>query len=424
MQKYYKFAIIHKKFNKMEFRPLNQLFGLFGYYRGKDNFTRTPIMSYNQILWGKTEQWISIDNEEAKLYNTTAELYAVISKKAQMYSNGVFKHYRMQGAKAVEVPNSPYLKLLENPNPIQSRNEWMMEELIYTSLYGNSFIYSLKGYSLDTPKVLYNLPAGNMKVKPSGKLYKQTKLKDIIEYYELHLNDGTIERFKPDEILHSKISDPLNPYKGKSPLVSLQMPLSNLRGAYGYRNVLITEKGAVGMISNKTKDGEGGIPLNKTEKQEIEKQFVQDNGIFEGQSKVILTSASLDWTPFNYPTKDLMLFEEVTADFKRIIDTYGMNEYLFALDKGSTFANLQEGKRMAYQDTIIPYADDFTYKLSVYFGLDPQKEFLALDYSHVEALQQSQKEKSEILKNKAEAYRILVENGFDSNQAIKVTGLE
>jgi phage portal protein BeeE len=408
----------------MDFRPLSNVLNYFGWYRGKDNFTQTPITYFNQVIQGKQEQYVSINGHEEHLFKTTPELYDVIMKKAYMYSNGVFKHYRMKGDKPEEVPNSPFVKLLENPNPLQGRNEWLIEEMIYTCLFGNSFVFGLRGYSMDTPKVLYNLPAGDMKVKPTGKIWKQSKLKDIIESYILENKDGSTETFKPDEIMHSRLSNPDNPIIGLSPLHSLQMPISNIRGAYGYRNVLIMERGAVGMISNEARDGDGGIPLSKDEKQKIEQQYAKDYGIGENQSKVIVTSSALKWTPFNYPTKDLMLFEEITADHKKIIDAYGMNEYLFAMDKGATFANLLEGKRMAYQDAIIPYADDFTYKLSQYFGMDVNNEWLCLDYSHVEALQKNEKEKTEILKNRAEAYRILVENGFTSTEAKKVTGFK
>lgn len=405
----------------MNFTPLQFLGNLF---RGKDAYTQTRIMHANQIFNGKSPQYVSITNEEAHLYNTTAELYAVISRKAQMYSNGVFKHYKLEGGKAVEVENSPIVKLLENPNPLQSRNEWLMEELIHTSLFGNSFTYGIRPFSNSEPRVMYNLPADRMEIIPTGKIYNQYKIEEIIKEYILRNYDGTRQAYEVKDVIHSRITDPRNPILGQSPLHSLQMAISNIRGAYGYRNVLINERGAIGMLSNQAKDGDGGIPLNDKERKRIEEQYLKDYGTQSGKSKVMLTSSSLTWTPFTYPTKELMLFEEINADFQKIIDVYGMKKELFSEDKSATFSNLLEAKRMTYQDTIIPYAEDYTYKLTQYLKLDLKGEWISLDYSHIEAMQDNEKLKAEVIKMKADAYNTLSQDPtFDKNKLKEMLGL-
>lgn len=404
----------------MEFRPLNQLLNLMGYYKGKDLFTQTPNFYQNQILNGKNPIWVTINDKEGEIFSTTPELYSVIMRKAMMYSNGVFKHYKLNSkGEPEELFNTDVLKLLENPNPLQSRNEWLIEEMIHTSIYGNSLVYGLRGFSTQLPKALYNLPVNRVEVVPTGKIYKQYKLEDIIKEFCLTYYDGSTDIYLPKDVIYSRLTNPNNPLVGLSPLQALQMPISNIRGAYGYRNVLINERGAIGLLSNDTKDMDGGVPLTDAEKKKIENQYSKDYGIRDNQSKVMVTSSSLKWTPMVYPTKDLMLFEEITSDLRIILDAYGLNEYLFSKETGTSYNNLLEGKRMAYQDAIIPYADDFSYKLSQYLGLDKVNEFVTIDYSHIEALQKSQKEQSEILKNKAEATRILSELGIYNPDEIK-----
>jgi len=343
----------------MAFTPIQYIASRLGYFRGKDTYTQTPVFTQSQIFNGKTPLWVSVDDKEAEVFNTTPELYSVIMKKATMYSNGIFKHYKTVGGKVVEVENSEYLKLLEKPNVLQGRNEWMMDELIQTSVYGSSFGYKLQGYRGATPSALYNLPANRMKIIPTGKIYQQSKLEDIIKEYQLTDYSGGVETFETNQVLYSRIQNPENPY-----------------------------------------------------------------GIQQGKNKVLISSSNLKWTPFSYPTKDLMLFEEITSDLRAIIDLYGMNEYLFSKDKGSTFANLLEGKRMAYQDCIIPYAEDYTYKLTNFLGLDATGEWIALDYSHVEALQQNNKAIAETNKLKAEAYNTLLGSGnFNDKELRELLGL-
>ena len=108
----------------------------------------------------------------------------------------------------------------------------------------------------------------------------------------------------------------------------MQMPISNIRGAYGYRNVLITERGYVGMISsNNTDSAGGGIPLHGEERKKVERQFTKENG------KIII---SVKWKyPFikftvwdngvgisacdlNSITSDLENFEKVMTINKKI----------------------------------------------------------------------------------------------------------
>jgi len=406
----------------MEFTPLQNLGRFFGF--GKDRYIKTAWLNHNQILNGKTPQWVSINDNEVELFNTTAELQAVIMKKASMYSNGVFKHYQIQGSKIVDLGQTELIKKLENPNPLQSRNEWLQEEMIHSSVFGNSFLYNLKAFkSQEVPTCIYVLPANKMKVIPTGKIWQQTKLDGIISHYELINYNGNVERFETMDVIHSKIQNADNPIIGASPFYALQMEISNIRGAKGFRNVLINEHGAIGIISSGNKDNSGGVPLTADERKKVEKQYGKDYGLGDKQSKVLITSATLNWQPMVFPTKDLMLFEEISADFMSIINAYGLNDNLFSKEKGSTFANMEEGKKSAYQDTIIPYADDFTYKLSQYLKLDTKNEFLALDYSHIECLQANEEMNSQILERKANAISTLTNVGYTKEELAKIITL-
>lgn len=410
----------------MEFTPLQSLLSLFGYGKGKDNFTQTQIFDPVQILNGKQPLWVTIKNKEEHVFQTTPELYSVIMRKATMYSNGVFKHYKVVNGEDEEVENSEVIKLLNNPNPLQSRTEWMIEEMVHSSIFGSSFVYGLKGYNKqNVPTAFYNLPAGRMQVIPTGKFYQQRKISDIIDSYRLMNVDGSSQTFEVNDVIYSRTINTTNPLLGLSPLHSLQMPISNIRGAYGYRNVIIEEKGAIGLLSGGNGKGVSGnaIPLSSEDRNKLEKQYNNDYGTSSKKNKVMITNSPVNWQPMTYPTKDLMLFEEITADLRIIIDVFGMNEYLFGKEQGSTYANLAEGKRMAYQDCIIPYANDFTSKLTTYMGLDKLNEKIVLDYSHIEALQDNEVDKTTVLKNKVDAMNVLIANGYSAQDAETIVNL-
>jgi hypothetical protein len=132
-----------------------------------------------------------------------------------------------------------------------------------------------------------------------------------------------------------------------------------------------------------------------------------------------MTNASLKWQPMTFPTRDLLLFEEVDANFLSIIDAYGMNANIFSREKGSTFENLAQGIKQAYQSTIIPEAEELAMNRTRLFGLESKGEWLELDYSHIEVLQENEKEKAEVLQLKANTLEKLNTSGLFSAQELK-----
>jgi hypothetical protein len=125
-----------------------------------------------------------------------------------------------------------------------------------------------------------------------------------------------------------------------------------------------------------------------------------------------------------FPIKDMMTFEEISEDTRSIIDAYNLNEHLFGKDKGTTFANLKDGKKIAYQDGVIPYAENQAEKLTDFFGLRDKNEVIEIDYSHIEALQENEKEKAETGKLKAEAISKLKADGFSNEEINRILGID
>lgn len=389
--------------------------------RGNDPYVVTPNIGFNNLIdmLTKTEQEISIEGNESELYRTTPHLKAIINRHASMLANGRFQHLDKNGN---EIENSPFVKLLQNPNPFQAGNEWLMQQDIQKLVYGNNFIYLLKGSKLaETPKVIWNLTPKKIIVDRTGKIWNQTDASKIVSNYKMNADSfgGNADMtFEPHEILHRNIQDVDDPIVGTSPFHALKMPISNIRSAYGFRHVIMTKKGAIGMISKDGKGaGNGAIPITKDERDKMEKQLIGDYGLSERQKQVLLSTAAWKWNPMSYPTKDLELFTEVDEDSEAIMDEYGMDKDLFA--GKATFENKIAGEKSTYQNTIIPEANDLANGLTRKFKLDEKGQKIVLNYDHVAVLQEDQEKKSSIIKNKAEAIKVLQESGLYSNEEIK-----
>ena len=398
-----------------------QILGQGIYNIGTNRFTKTtPLQYFNQNYSTTKEEYVSINDNEFELYRTTPQLSIVINKDAQMLSNGRFVVKNLKG----EVQeNHEALKLLANPNPVQNQNSWLMDYQIQKNIYGNQFIYVNRAYNNAFPSTLVNLNSAYVKVVKTGKYVKQNNIEDIIQRYEVKESNGTITQYEVKDIIFSQIVNPNNPLMGLSPLHSLTMPISNIRGAYGFRNKIIVKSGALGILSSASKDQSGGIPLNTAERQRIEQQHSNDYGIHDGQSSLIMTGSPLSWQSMSYPTKDLLLFEEVEADFKSIIDAYGHNADIYSNLNNAKYSNMNEALRQTYQNRVIPEAEQLCFNLGNKLGLTEKGLILELDYSHIEVMKDNEKQVVENFKMKADAISTLLNSGYTRQEIDKLVTL-
>jgi len=384
---------------------------MFNGRSSNNKYISQPDFIYPDMTFQEVEQWVTITGNERNIYNTTAPLKTVIDRLALMYANGIWEHLDKNGE---PIKNSEFVNLLENPNIYQSRNEFLFQWFIQRSVYSGTFMFNLYGSELqDVPSALWNLSPSRMSIHRTGKIWRQTELEGIISGYTFKTDTDNNDNFTTDEIIQFSMPDTDDPIMGHSPLEALRMEISNIRAALGYRNTILTKKGAIGVWSSDAKDTMGSITLTKDEEDKLNKQLVRNYGIGDHQSSIAISSKALKWNPSTYPTKDLMLFEEIDAGLMTIIDMYGGNKNMFALgSKDSTFENVAMGERQAYQNTLIPIADDFGNGLAKRWGLLEKGETLRLNYDHVAPLKDDEAAKSMIIKTKAEAAAILGAEGM------------
>lgn len=394
-----------------------------GLFQGTDRFTRgLNVGGYHDLIGNYNtpqEVYETISNNEMKLFKTTPEVYIPIMKKATMFSNGVF---RVKDYKTNEViENHPLIKALEKPTLTMNRNEWMIANCVNIHLYGNSYMYKNQPNPLSNPfKVLFPiLPNSEMIIKTTGKSYKMTEKNEVIEAYKLQNNGDT---FTTDEIIHMKMYSE-DGIKGTSILEALQMPISNARAGYGFNNVNLSKKGALGLITPTGSDAIGVKNMTDEAQQALEKQFTEQHGIFDGQTPVKFSKQPVDYKNLNYPIKEQMIFETCNQAMQKVIDAIGLNENIFSRDKQSTFTNMNEGLKMAYQDSIIPFAELFCFALNDSLGLFDLGIYIELDYSHIPSLQENQKDVATNAKVKSEALQGLVSIGYSIQEAEQLLGI-
>lgn len=371
-------------------------------YRGNDGMW----------FWGKngTERYFSYAglDSSVKAYEQCAPVTAIINKKAQAFINGKTWVLNKEGKEDTSKAAEKLRKLLKRPNPIQTWKQFEAQAYVYKELFGFNIIFSVKpsGFksNIDAQSI-WNIPPSMVDITETNKLFYQSDLSSMISGIVLTYN-GETTRLDINDVFFIK---DITPSFGSmifpdSKLKSLQLQINNIMGCYESRNVLINYRGALGILTNE-KDQYGSVPIDQKDKDQLQSDFNR-YGLKNNQWQFIITSASLRWQSMGYPTKELMLFEEIEDDIMRICDSLSYPYQLISSAKGTTFSNVKEAKSLLYYDSIIPDAENFYEQLTSFFGLEELGLRLDKDYSHIPALQDDEVQKATARKTRNEAYRL------------------
>jgi phage portal protein BeeE len=394
----------------------NFLTNFFGLNSNTDYLERfinqvTGRLPHQAQIWGKKEAvWVDT-NDSWRLFIEIPELRAVIDKRASMMASNIPCLYDMSGEK---VESHWILDLIKTPNAVQSWSDVIYSLSVQDALYSNVFAYAPQR-SFDIRNLIVPLPADKVEIYLSGKKLKQMDSEDLITKFKFQYDDDSKELIDWTDMLYLNTNDGMNIIKPISRVDSLKYPLSNLKAQYHKRNVLLENIGAIGILSTQSNDMGGAIPMTPEEKKAIQKDWYK-----RSKDELIITESNVDWKPMSYPTKDLMLFEELTADKLAIIDAYGLNANIFSSERGTTFNNVKESIKMCYTDTIIPETQSMYDSIMKQWGLSDEY-YLKADFSHLPSLQEDEEAKANVQKTKAETLEKIQAMGVQlSEEEIRV----
>ena len=400
----------------MDTNFLERFFGVTFNQTGRYIDQTRQMLPIQSQIWGKKEAvWIDT-NDSWRLFLEIPELRTVINKRASMMSTNIPCLYDKEGNKVEE---HWLLDLIAHPNAIQSWSDVIYSLSVQDALYSNSFAYA-PVRSFGVRNLIVPLPASKVKIHTTGKRLNFMDADDLIDKFTFRYDDNTDENIPWIDMVYLTTDDGMNIVKPVSRIDTLKYPLSNIRAQYHKRNVLLENIGAIGILSAQQNDMGGAIPMTPEEKTTIQRDWYRRQ-----KDELIITEAQVNWQPMSFPTKDLMLFEELSADKLAIIDTYGMNANIFSSDKGSTYENVRESIKMVYQDTIIPETQAMYDSLMHQFGLDEQGYYLTADFSHLPILQEDEQSNANTLRTRVDAVEKLLNLGLiDMEEAKTIIGYE
>jgi len=353
-------------------------------------------------------------------FNTVPEVNAVLNFRATAKKNVVFTAVNKTNNKESTSPNAKkVLKLLNNPNFFQDGKEFIRQSSLWHDIDGNEYLFFQKaiGFKASNTRQIFTLPPQNVNIelKNEGPFFFLDD-REIELHYNIKINN-TVIPLPSENIVHlndnrvNVSQNNENLLKGESKLKALSGPINNIIAAYAARNKFLISRGALGLLTNSSKDGIGGtVPLDDKEKEKLQEEYKR-YGIQPGQWDIIITNMSLQWQQMGVDIEKLKVFEEVREDFFKILDAYGVPQDLFASNKGVTFQNQKNAEKRFYESTIIPETAEWIGAINQFFETENETWKIIGDYSHLPVFSENQKERGQALQTIVNSLSQALEDG-------------
>jgi len=340
-------------------------------------------------------------------------------------SMGRFKLYNGKDKDAEEVAEHPILDLLDDPNPMQSGDQFKWDFMFWRLLGsanmlsdskvlksgGANMLYWMAPDCIEWPKWFEEnksslfLSDSSIRELMAKRLRYKTNVQDIPFKYELmkqffDISNGVTGWFYPPsrvDALHKIIKNSDNILNAKN-VNSLLAKKYIVAGKHDVRNVSTLPMGA-----KEADDVERKVMGNKSihgMKSMVDiKRFVENLNGLQSLDKAFMNDAFFIGKMLNIP--------------KDVIESF---------EGGATYENQEKARASIISYCVQPAADDFCKGLLKFYNISGMR--LELDYTHLPFVQTFEKERAETLDKNATAYKKLVEGGVGQQQASDACGFD
>lgn len=172
----------------------------------------------NARLMSAGDTWLipgeHIPRNQAEMMQRLSWVYIAVSRIAQTGAAARLSVKRLDGERAIDIPNHPFELFLERPNEYMSRFEFIEATLAYRALTGNCYWWLNKSGENAPPVEAWIIPPNLIRPVPDGRLGIRGYL------YDPGFGQPSVP-LELWEVVHFKSFHPTNPYVGLSPIEAL-----------------------------------------------------------------------------------------------------------------------------------------------------------------------------------------------------------
>lgn len=304
-------------------------------------------------------------------YNANYLLYSIIQWKAQKAAMIDYTICEVgPGGKKKYIENHPALDLIYNPNQWQSKQQFFEQVYGFKMLDGNSYIYTPKlenGPNKGKPTEMHVLPA------PITEVVTGTNF-DPIGSYRVIYSPEIGNDFEASEVLHLRYANYDFDYGsyvyGISPLKAAWYNVQTSNSNTAARKASFDNMGALGLLYQKDQE----IADSITDTQRKAAQSALDKKIrgTDNKGRILWSAGDYGYINFGADPVDLALIDDAKMTRDELCIVFHVQPQIFGNSDASTYANMQEARKISYIDGILPevqsFVDEFNRQVMPAFG--------------------------------------------------------
>jgi HK97 family phage portal protein len=353
-------------------------------------------------------------------YGQVSTLFSVVSRIFDAVSRVEWHLYRTntdarrvtatgQENERTEVIRHAALNIWLNPNPHYTNTELVQTIQQHQDLTGEWVLAVVRAQGINLPIELWPIRPDRITPIPHPT--------DFLAGYIYHGPNGEQVPLQLDEIIHSKLPNPLDPYRGLGPVQSALVDLDSARySAEWNRNFFLNSAEPGGHL-------ETDLNLEDDEFKQLTTRWrEQHQGVYNAH-RVAVLEGGVKWKDRQFNMRD-MQFNELRGLSREIIrEAFGMHPHMLGLTEDVNKANAQEAERHFARWLVQTRVDRITEKLNrsllPMFGTTGQ----GVEFATPRVVPEDREADDRERQSKAEAFKALVEAGVDESDAAMAVGL-
>lgn len=373
---------------------------------------RTPVPFTANV---QIPAWLGGQNRNRELKATAAvgTMFAIVNRTSTSTAAVEWCLYRKapdgDPENRVEVRRHWALDVWNRPNTFYSRPEFIETCQQHMDLTGE--MWWVVGYderAAKLPMTLWPVRPDRMAPVPHPKLY--------ISHYEYTGPNGEKIRLEADEVIHIKMPNPDDPYRGLGPVQSLLADLDATRfSAEWNRQFFLNNAEPGGIIRSERR-------LSDTQLEEFQTRWAESHqGI--GNAHRVAVLENMDWIERKFTNRDMQFAELRDVSSQVILEAYGMPKFAVGRVDDVNRATADASDAWFAKSITVPRCERIKGALNTRFLplFGPGSDQLEFDY--VTPVEEDYERANLTLKTRAEAWVALVTAGMDPVDAAKICGL-
>lgn len=245
-----------------------------------------------------------------------------------------------------EVETHPVLDLLQRPNPVTGQYEFFEALYSFLLITGDSFLERVSvGRGI---REMYILPPQNIEVKPGR---SQIPSEYIFVAGQSKVRFGVDPVSGQSDILQIKLFNPIDPWRGQSPLqaAGISVDTHNLAGQW-LASLLNNNAVPSGALVYKPADN---IDMTEDQRRQLEKILDQKFSGSQNAGRPMVLGNGLEWVSFGATPKDMGAVQIKESEAVAIAQAYDVPAQLVGVAAASTFSNMQEAREWLYTNAVL-----------------------------------------------------------------------